>query len=210
MVRIVVGGQSRNIGKTTVAAGLISALRERAWTAVKITVCKESECPVNGFGCRCPAREHLFSIVEEKDPVARSDSSRFLAAGAKESFWARVKPGAFNVLVPPLGVLLERAEHVILESNSVMRYLRPDLYIMVLDPAVEDWKSSALELLPLADAVVKIIKIPDPSGGRGREGKLPGLVPIFIAEEAAAAMPALLQFVRERLEQGSEGERITV
>ena len=37
MAIVVVGGQSRNLGKTSVVAGLIAAMRERNWTAAKIT-----------------------------------------------------------------------------------------------------------------------------------------------------------------------------
>ena len=34
---VVVGGHSRNIGKTSVVSGLIRRLREYHWTALKIT-----------------------------------------------------------------------------------------------------------------------------------------------------------------------------
>ena len=37
LMLVVVGGHSRNIGKTSVAAGLIRHLRDRQWTALKIT-----------------------------------------------------------------------------------------------------------------------------------------------------------------------------
>ena len=34
---VVVGGNSREIGKTSVVVGLIRALRHRNWTAIKLT-----------------------------------------------------------------------------------------------------------------------------------------------------------------------------
>jgi len=37
MKAVVVGGHTRNIGKTSVMAGLIRELQSLAWTAVKIT-----------------------------------------------------------------------------------------------------------------------------------------------------------------------------
>jgi len=37
MAIVVVGGHSRSVGKTSVVAGLIAALREFNWTALKIT-----------------------------------------------------------------------------------------------------------------------------------------------------------------------------
>ncbi len=42
--------------------------------------------------------------------------------------------------MPALRQRLERARHVILESNSVLKFLRPDLYLTVLDPGTEDFK----------------------------------------------------------------------
>jgi hypothetical protein len=49
---------------------------------------------------------------------------------------------------------MEAAENVIFESNSVMRFLRPDLYLTVLDHATADFKDSARMFLDRADAVL--------------------------------------------------------
>ena len=38
-----------------------------------------------------------------------------------------------------------------MESNSIMKFLRPDLYLTVLDPETEDFKESAREFLDRAD-----------------------------------------------------------
>ena len=40
------------------------------------------------------------------------------------------------------------------ESNSVLKFLRPDLYLTVLDPGTEDFKTSAREFLDRAGAVI--------------------------------------------------------
>ena len=45
---VVVGGHSRNIGKTSVVAGLIRKLRDRKWTAVKITQYGHGVCSHHG------------------------------------------------------------------------------------------------------------------------------------------------------------------
>ncbi|HEY6369085.1 MAG TPA: hypothetical protein VIX37_00770, partial [Candidatus Sulfotelmatobacter sp.] len=44
--------------------------------------------------------------------------------------------------------------NVIIESNSVLKFLRPDLYLTVLDPSTEDFKNSAREFLDRASAVI--------------------------------------------------------
>ena len=44
MALVVVGGHSRNVGKTSVVAGLIAALPEFKWTAMKITQYGHNVC----------------------------------------------------------------------------------------------------------------------------------------------------------------------
>ena len=56
--------------------------------------------------------------------------------------------------MPALRHRLEGARNVIIESNSVLKFLRPDLYLTVLDPSTADFKNSAREFLDRADAVI--------------------------------------------------------
>ena len=49
---------------------------------------------------------------------------------------------------------LENARNVIIESNSIVKFLRPDLYLTILNPATSDFKTSAREFLDRADAVI--------------------------------------------------------
>ena len=56
--------------------------------------------------------------------------------------------------MPALRQRLKDARNVIMESNSVLKFLRPDLYLTVLDPATADFKNSAREFLDRANAVI--------------------------------------------------------
>ncbi len=154
MTTIIIGGHSRSVGKTSVVAGLIAALPERDWTAVKITQFGHGICSLNGEACDCALDEHTWSVSEERDRSGESDTSRFLVAGARRSLWVRTKQGRLAEAMPDLRRALGADENVIIESNSVMRFLRPDLYISVLDFATADFKSSAREYLDLADATI--------------------------------------------------------
>jgi hypothetical protein len=154
MALIVIGGHTRSVGKTSVVAGLISALPEYHWTAMKITQHGHGICSADGEPCHCATDDHSFAISEEKDRSNKSDTSRFLVAGAERVWWARTQQGRLAEAMPLIRKKLEGAENVIIESNSVMKFLRPDLYITVLDPAIEDFKSSAQQFLDLADAVI--------------------------------------------------------
>src|SRR4029077_10486560 len=154
MALVVVGGHSRNLGKTSVVAGLISALSEFEWTAAKITQYGHGVCSANGEACDCATEDHSWAISEEHDRSGESDTSRFLVAGAKQVFWVRTEQGRLAEAMPSLRQRLEGARNVIIESNSVMKFLRPDLYLTVLDPATQDFKTSAQEFLDRADGVL--------------------------------------------------------
>jgi hypothetical protein len=151
---VVIGGHSRNVGKTSVVAGLISALPEFQWTAVKITQYGHGICSANGEACDCATGDHSWAISEERDRSGESDTSRFLVAGAVRVFWARTEQGRLAEAMPALRQRLENAHNVIIESNSVLKFLRPDLYLSVLDPHTADFKNSAREFLDRADAVI--------------------------------------------------------
>ena len=71
MKLVMVGGHARNVGKTSVVAGIIRGLREFNWTAAKITQFGHGVCSVNGEACGCAVSEHQFSITEERRPDNR-------------------------------------------------------------------------------------------------------------------------------------------
>ncbi len=132
MALIVVGGHSRSVGKTSVVAGLIAALPEFGWTAVKVTQYGHGICSADGELCDCATDDHSWAVSEERDRSGESDSSRFLVAGAKRSLWVRTRQGFLAEAMPRLREELAKAENAIVESNSIIRFVRPDLYITVL------------------------------------------------------------------------------
>ena len=134
MPTIVIGGHTRNIGKTSVVAGLIAALPQLNFTAIKITQFGHNVCSANGEPCDCQTADHSLAISEERDPTTGTDTSRFLAAGAKRVFWVRTRQGELAEAMPRVRKLIAESENTILESNSVLRFLQPDLSLAVLDP----------------------------------------------------------------------------
>jgi hypothetical protein len=205
MAIVVIGGHTRNIGKTSVMAGLIAATRELDWTAFKITQFGHGVCSANGEPCDCETAEHTIAITEERERTSGTDSSRCLAAGAVKSFWVRTRQGQLAEAMPRLRKELERSRNAILESNSVLRFLRPDLYVSVLDPAVADFKESAKRYLDRADAVL----VPDGVLGRpvweGISLKLVEGTPVFAMRAPDYCPEELVAFVRERLASKEEG-----
>jgi hypothetical protein len=156
MSLVVVGGHSRNIGKTSVAENLIAALPHYNWTAMKITQHGHGICSAVGEPCDCAVEyDHPYAISEETAPGS-TDSARFLAAGARRSFWLRTAGGQLGNAVGVIRGIVESSENMMVESNSILQFWKPDLYIVVLDFAKVDFKESALRYLDRADCIVPV------------------------------------------------------
>ena len=153
---VVVGGHTRNIGKTAVICAIIRSTCQLGWTAIKITQYGHGVCSKDGESCECALPDHPFALQEERDPSTRTDSSRFLAAGAHRSYWARTDAGSLAEAVPALRRIWESAGNTIIESNSILQFVKPDLYLTVLDFGVEDFKDSSRRYLDRADAIVAV------------------------------------------------------
>jgi hypothetical protein len=174
---MVIGGHTRSIGKTQLVCDVIAAFPQAQWIAGKITQYGHGVCARNGEDCDCAPTEHVAAIDWEIQSASGTDSARFLAAGARRSFWLRTKQGFLAEGLPLLRAALRETlgtpetepPPLIVESNSLLQFLKPSLYIAVLDPAKEDFKDSARAALDRADALVF----------RGTQEALPGAVPAW-------------------------------
>jgi hypothetical protein len=159
---VVVGGHTRSVGKTQLVCDIIAAFPQANWIAGKITQYGHGVCAQNGSDCDCAPDEHICAMEWEMHSGRGTDSARFLAAGAKRSFWLRTKQGFLAEGLPLLrSALAETGREtngepvpVIIESNSLMQFLKPSLYFAVVDPAREDFKESARAALDRADVLV--------------------------------------------------------
>ena len=206
MAVVVVGGHTRNIGKTSVVAGLIAALPEMRWTAFKVTQFGHGMCSANGEPCDCETAEHTVAVSEERlGGNDTTDSGRYLAAGAVRSFWVRTRQGDLSEAMPRIRKELGRAENAVIESNSILRFLRPDLYLSVLDPETVDFKDSARYFLDRADAIL----VPEGELGRpewkGVSLKLVEGTPVLAMRPPVYATDEVVDFVRQRLQAGVVG-----
>jgi hypothetical protein len=208
MAIVVVGGHSRDVGKTSVVAALIARLPEMRWTAFKITQFGHGFCTANGEPCDCQTDEHTVAVSEERDSQSRTDSGRYLAAGALRSFWVRTRIGNLAAAMPRLRKEIAAAQNVILESNSIMGFLRPDLYLSVLDQGKADFKDSARLFLDRADALlVRAGSEELVPRWRGVSARLAIGIPRFPIAPPEYMSDAVIAFVQERL--SSEHLRIS-
>jgi hypothetical protein len=199
MAIVVIGGHSRSVGKTSVVAGLIAALPACHWTALKITQYGHGVCSLNGESCHCATDDHSWAISEEKDRSGDSDTSRFLLAGAVRAWWVRTEQGRLAEAVPTIRRRIAESENVILESNSILKFVRPDLYLTVLDPATADFKRSAQEFLDQADAVILHVSDTSKAAWTGISLKPVAGHPIFEIRPPEFVTTEIVEFVRSRV-----------
>ena len=204
-----VGGHTRNIGKTSVVEGIIRGMPEMNWTAVKITQFGHGICSINGAACGCAVGEHQFSISEEQNRDTGTDTARLLAAGARHSLWVRTKQGELITALPAFKRRIEDAEFVIVESNSLRRFMTPTVYLQVLDTSNPDFKLSAQQFFDLSDAFVLVER----NGGLAVASPSTALLareieknkPCFtVREEDRFISGEVVEFVRSKLAVGEQ------
>ncbi|HLH06073.1 MAG TPA: hypothetical protein VKW78_02430 [Terriglobales bacterium] len=200
MAIVVVGGHSRSVGKTSVVAGLISALPEIHWTAIKVTQYGHGICSADGQPCDCATNDHSWAVNPERSRDGDSDTSRFLVAGAEKVYWARTRQGYLAEAMPRLRQLISESAAVIIESNSIMKFVRPDLYLAVLDYDNGDFKTSAREFLDCASAI--IVHAESSTAVPAWKNVSPKLIErkaVFPITPPQYVSLALLDFVRQKL-----------
>jgi hypothetical protein len=220
---IVVGGHTRSIGKTQLVCDLISAFPEAQWVAGKITQYGHGVCAQNGENCDCAPDEHICAVSWETRADSGTDSGRFLAAGAQRSFWLRTKQGFLAEGLPLLRSSLREVPasdsggpaNLILESNTLLQFVKPSLYLMVLDPAKADFKESARLQMDRASAFVLRDALPQSAENRENSLSWTGVPlqllrgrPQFLQREGEALPGALTETVRFLLGRDDANESI--
>jgi len=201
---LVIGGHTRSVGKTSVVAGLIAALPSFHWTALKITQYGHGVCSANGEACDCATADHSWAVSEEKNRSGESDTSRFLVAGAEHSWWVRTQQGHLAEAMPRVRKILASTQNAIIESNSILRFLKPDLYLTVLDPQTVDFKVSAQTFLDRADAVLLHSATESRSPAWEHVSLKPVIDrPTFAIQPPIYVTPEVVEFVRDHLRSHS-------
>ena len=168
------------------------------WSAFKISQYGHGFCTADGAPCDCATDDHTIAISVERNATSGTDTARFLKAGATRAFWVRTRQGMLAEAMPRIRKELAAAENAILESNSVMQFLQPDLYLSVLDAGVADFKDSARLFLDRADAVLVRATGLEPRWA-GISAKLLEGKPQFAIRPPQYVTDEVENFVRERV-----------
>ena len=129
----------------------------------------------------------------------QTDTGRFLGAGAQSSYWVRTAMGQLSGALPAIRKVLAASENLIVESNSMIEFQQPDLYLVVLDFSQPDFKASSARFLGRADACVTIERDGMEPRWDGVERKAWETKPRFAVRPPVYVTTALTEFVGARL-----------
>lgn len=176
MPSIALGGNARNIGKTSLICALIAAFPECRWTAVKITS--------HDHGKSLP-------IWEETEAGQGSDTARYLAAGAQRALLVTAHDGT----IPRTELRAALADDCwrIFETNRVQSLHKPNVVLALIGSEEADSKPSFAALLQHADAFV-CGSAADASSMLNDDPR-----PLFVLPDLAHISPELAQWLRTRL-----------
>lgn len=176
---IMVGGAARGAGKTALIEGILAAVPEAAWTAIKIS---------SHAHCGAPVFEEL-----ERDPT--NDTGRYLSAGARRALLVEAAEDG-NPAVPLrefLPATQETGGNLLIESNRMVFGMEADLRLAVFGVPATLQKPSFAAFLAAADALV----VRTGSAAPVPEGN--PLVPIFRMEDFRSLTPEFAEWLRLRL-----------
>ena len=186
---IIVSGHTRKVGKTTVVAGLIKAFSEYPWIALKVSTHWHSKSS-SGEG---------LVIYEEKNVGQESDSSRFLDAGAKRSFWVQIQECRMESMMPQLQPILQSSPFVIIEGNNILKHVSADIHIMVANCNLAEIKESARRLLDQLDILLVINSKSSLFSWKNVLGNSPKGISLFETQDPQILPPAFLSLIRSRI-----------
>ncbi len=149
MALIVVGGQGKHVGKTTLVCEIIRHFVSAHWTAAKVTSHshepQECESVASGFG---------WTIWEQSASDSPIDTARYLQAGAVRSLLVSAESESLASACAALKAEVSGNENAIVESTAAAELLAPDLFLLVVNPGSEEIKPSASEQLARAHALI--------------------------------------------------------
>lgn len=150
MALIVVGGQTKHVGKTTLVCEIIRHFVSAHWTAAKIT--SHSHEPQE---CAPVASGSGWTIWEQSASDLQTDTTRYLEAGAVRSLLVSAESESLSSACAALKVEISGNENAIVESTGGAELLASDLFLLVVNPGSEEIKASASEQLARAHALIK-------------------------------------------------------
>jgi len=164
-----VGGSCSDAGKTTVACSLLKYFKkgankqqgrqENGGDAVQSVFTEACPYPdkLHKWGAIKYTKTELYaSLVDDRAVLSQKDkdTGRFIAAGADEVLWVKSPPQDLNELLPLAMDRLSWLDGLIVEGNSVIEFLNPDIVIFIFRNRKTFWKDGIERLVGISDIII--------------------------------------------------------
>ena len=138
-----IGGTHSGAGKTTVAEALLrhtaKGVKKPGWGAIKYT------------------KTAIYaSIIDDPETLTQEskDTARLINAGAEKVLWVQSPPEELKEVLPVAVDRLSNLRGIIVEGNSAIEFLKPDIVIFVSGRQGGSLKKSAERVLETADIIL--------------------------------------------------------
>lgn len=149
---VMIGGNSRNSGKTTMACCVIKKLSiDHEVIGLKVTSVRPGEEELHGN--HNADFSGNFTIFEEKNSESPKDTSKMLKAGATHVYYIRVEE---NFTKQAILYFLSRyvdGQLIVCESRSLRNIINPGLFLIMMRLQAETKVKDMSKFLGMADEV---------------------------------------------------------
>ncbi|MDI6800695.1 MAG: hypothetical protein QMD01_01365 [Thermodesulfovibrionales bacterium] len=158
-----IGGSHSGTGKTTIAAALLKYLATHS--------------PIHPFthspkiGAIKYTKTAFYSSITDDKTILRQedkDTRRLLDAGAEEVLWVQSPESGLEETLPMAVERLSHLDGIIIEGNSAIEFLKPDIVIFLFRGSGKNLKPSARKLLKQADIMLILGDAEQPARSKAR------------------------------------------
>jgi hypothetical protein len=147
---LMIGGSGRNVGKTT----LICAIMRKFASAtqiigLKVTSIRPGEKDFHGH--HDTASSSSYQIIEEQDNDSEKDTARMLRAGAKKVYYLQTTDDQLSMAMKSFFDIEDQNSIIICETRNLSRIIKPGIFVLISDPAHDNFKANSSEFFKTAD-----------------------------------------------------------
>jgi len=148
-----IGGASRNVGKTSLLCKIIAHFSE-SYQIIGLKIKTINQDDHFFHGKDISLGNQAFNLYDEAEMNSSGDSSKMLNAGALRAY--RLKTFYGNLDLSFKSFLEKRPENtlIVCESNSLREFIIPDLFLLIKHKHETEMKPSALRMEGLANRII--------------------------------------------------------
>lgn len=159
-----IGGSHSGVGKTTLAAALLKHFsleaRKRGSSNLQtseLSNFRSHALSGHGWGAIKYTKTAIYSSIVDDLSILRQenkDTERLLNAGAENVLWVQSPDEGLKEVMHLAVNRLSHLGGIIIEGNSAIEFLKPDVVIFILGKDAETLKKSAVKVLNMADIIL--------------------------------------------------------